>query len=72
MTDGNPVEQVTVNGLPAELVSVPDQFADLSENRRMWYLGARFEDGPLFLFQAPDTLTREDVLAMAERVTYTA
>jgi hypothetical protein len=71
MTDGDPVEQVTVHGLPAELVSVPDHFADLSEGRRMWYLAARFADGPLFLLQAPDTLTRDDVLAVAERVTWT-
>jgi hypothetical protein len=71
MTDGNPVEPVTVNGQPAELVSVPDHFADPREGRRTWYLGARFVDGPLFLLQAPDTLTRDDVLAMAERVTYT-
>jgi hypothetical protein len=71
MAQGEPVEQVTVNGLPAALVSVPDHFADPDENRRMWNLGAQFADGPLFLFQAPDTLSREDVLAMAEQVTYT-
>jgi len=71
MTDGDPVEQVTVHGRPAELVSVRDHFADLSEDRRTWYLGAQFADGPLFLLQAPDTLTRDDVLAVAERVTWT-
>jgi hypothetical protein len=57
-----------VNGEPARLVSVPDHF---TEGRRMWYLAAQFADGPQFLFQAPDTLTREDVLAMAEGLTYT-
>jgi hypothetical protein len=44
-----------VNGLPAALVSVPDHFADQDKNRRMWHLGGQFADGPLFLFQAPDT-----------------
>ena len=71
MTDGNPVEEVTVNGEPARLVSVPDPFADPAAERRMWYLAAQFADGPQFLLQAPDTLTREDVLAMAEGLTYT-
>ena len=71
MGDG-PVEEVAVNGLPAALVSVSDPFAQPGTGGRMWYLGARLaDDGPLFLFQAPDSLTREDVLAMAEQVTYT-
>jgi hypothetical protein len=52
-------------------VSVPDHFADPAAGRRMWNLAARFADGPLFLLQAPDTLTREDVLAMAEGLTWT-
>jgi hypothetical protein len=71
MTDGEPVEHVTVNGRPAALVSVPDHVADPGENRHTWYLGAQFAHGPLFLFQAPDSLSREDVLAMAEQATYT-
>ncbi|MGY1773919.1 hypothetical protein [Blastococcus sp. SYSU D00813] len=72
MAGGNPVEAVTVDGRPAALVSVPDPFAAPDSGRRTWYLGAGFPDGgPLFLFQAPDSLTREDVLAMAEEVTYT-
>jgi hypothetical protein len=68
MAEGNPVEQVTVKGRPAELVSVPDHFA---ENRRTWNLAAQLPDGAVFLLQAPDTLSREDVLAIAEQVTYT-
>jgi hypothetical protein len=71
MTDGNPVEDVTVNGEPARLVSVPDHLADPAAGRRMWNLAARFADGPQFLLQAPDTLTREDVLAMAEGLAWT-
>ena len=70
MTDGVP-ERVSVNGLPAELGSEPDHFADVAAGRRMWNLSAQFaDDGPLFLLQAPDTLTREDVLAMAEGLSY--
>ncbi|MGI8723131.1 MAG: hypothetical protein ACR2JG_12990 [Geodermatophilaceae bacterium] len=76
MTQGNPVEQVTVQGQPAELVSVPDPFtgpgfAGREEKRRMWNVAAQFPDGPVFLLQAPDTLSREDVLAIAEQLTYT-
>ncbi|SDE99816.1 hypothetical protein SAMN05660662_0615 [Blastococcus aurantiacus] len=71
MADGNPIEQVTVHGRPAALVSVPDHCADPAEGRRMWNLWAQFADGPQFLLQAPDTLTREDVLAMAEGLSYT-
>jgi hypothetical protein len=37
----------------------------------MWYLAAQFAGGPQFLLQAPDPLTREDVLALAEGLTYT-
>lgn len=71
MTDGNPVEHVTVHGEPARLVSVPDHFADPASGTRMWYLAASFDGGPQFLLQAPDTLSRDDVLAMAEALSYT-
>jgi hypothetical protein len=76
MTEGNPVEQATVKGQRAQLVSVPDPFtgpgfAGREEPRRMWNLAALLPDGVVFLLQAPDTLSREDVLAIAEQVTYT-
>ena len=76
MTEGNPVQRVTVKGKAAELVSVPDPFTGpgnprRQEPRRKWYLAGELPDGVLFLFEAPDTLSREDVLAMAERVDYT-
>jgi hypothetical protein len=76
MTDGNPVEEVTVKGLPAELVSVPEHGIGPGNPggetpRRTWNLAAQFPGGPVFLLQAPDSLSREDVLAMAEQVTYT-
>ncbi|RBY97776.1 hypothetical protein DQ237_02350 [Blastococcus sp. TF02-8] len=72
MADGNPVEELTVKGRSARLVSVPDHFADLGSGTRMWYLAGEFRDGTGFLLQAPDTLSREDVLAMAEGMSYTA
>jgi hypothetical protein len=76
MSQGAPVEQVTIQGRQAALVSVPDPFTGpgFPQNetpRRMWFLAAQFADGPLFLLQAPDTLSREDVLTMAEALTYT-
>jgi hypothetical protein len=75
MAAGNPVEDVTVQGRPAQLVSVPDPFTGpgnpgREEPRRMWYLAAELPDGVIFLLQAPDTLSRDDVLAVAEQVTY--
>ena len=70
LTYGEPVEQVTVQGLPAELASVPDPSADPGEDVRMWYVMGQVPDGPVFLLEAPDTLSREDVLAIAGQVTY--
>ncbi len=75
MSYGSPVETVTVFGREAALMSVPDPdtgpgVPGHEEPRRMWYLAAQFPDGPLFLLQAPDTLSRADVLAMAEALTY--
>jgi hypothetical protein len=75
MSYGSPVETVTVFGREAALVSVPDPFTGPGfpgheEPGRMWHLAAQFPDGPLFLLQAPDTMSREDVLAMAEALTY--
>ncbi|MFQ1001295.1 hypothetical protein [Modestobacter sp. SSW1-42] len=75
LTYGEPVEPVTVQGRPAEVASVPDPFTgpgfpDEPEPARMWYVMGQVPDGPVFLLQAPDTLSREDVLAIAEQVTY--
>jgi hypothetical protein len=69
------VEQTTVQGLPAEIASVPDPltgpgFPDEPEPARTWYVMGQVPGGPVFLLQAPDTLSREDVLAVAEQVTY--
>jgi hypothetical protein len=70
MTDGNPVDRVTVHGRPAELVSVPDGFAGPGDPHRTWNLAGQFADGTQFLFQAPDTLTRDQVLAVADEISY--
>lgn len=69
-TQGNPVQQVTVNGRPAELVSVPDGSSMDPDGPRMWILLAQLPGGPVFYFQAPDTLTRGQVLQIAGQVTY--
>ena len=71
LAEGNPVEQATVQGAPAELTSVPDHFADAGSGLRTWYVIGQVPHGPVFLLQAPDSLSRDDVLAMAEQVTYT-
>jgi hypothetical protein len=36
-----------------------------------WYLQARFPDGTVFVVQAPRMLTREQLVQIAEQVTYT-
>ncbi len=69
-TQGNPVQQVTVNGQPAELVSVPADSSMDPDGPRMWVMEAQLPDGPVFYFQAPDTLTQDQVLQIAAQVTY--
>ena len=56
-----PVQEVTVDGRPAQLV--PTGYG--------WYLQARFPDGTVFALQAPQAFTPEDVLAVAAGITYT-
>lgn len=65
MTQGAPVQSVTVQGQPAELVLANDG------DGQSWYLGAQLPDGPFFLLQAPQELTQNQVLEIAERITYT-
>ncbi len=61
-----PVEQVTVHGRAAALVPVEHGVAD-----RGCLLQAQFPDGTTFVVRAPATLTREQVVRIAEQVTYT-
>ncbi|MCZ2806869.1 hypothetical protein O2W18_17315 [Modestobacter sp. VKM Ac-2983] len=61
------VETVTVQGMPARLARAqPGADAPVS-----WYVTGQFPDGSLFLLVTPDTLTAEQVLQIADEVTYT-
>lgn len=60
-----PVIEVSVNGLPAQLVRVDHGGGDGG-----WYLQARFAGGRTFVLQAPDILTQQQVLDIAAQVTY--
>jgi hypothetical protein len=55
-----PLREVTVHGLPAQLV--PTGYG--------WYLQASFPDGTAFAVQAPPSFTADDVVAVADQVTY--
>lgn len=56
---------VTVNGQPAKIVMV-DQ-GDFNE----WFLAGELEGGVLFSLQGPESFTQEQIIAVAEQVTYT-
>ena len=60
-----PQLDVTVHGRQAALVRV-----DNGPRDRGWFLQAEFEDGTTFTVQAPDVVTQEQVVEMAEQVTY--
>jgi hypothetical protein len=62
-----PVLSVTVHGRPAYLVRVDTGYLD----QEGWYLQAEFPDGTTFVVQAPEAFTQDQLLAMAEQVTYT-
>jgi hypothetical protein len=55
-----PQLDVTVHDRPAQLV--PTHFG--------WYLQAQFSDGTTFVIQAPETFTQDQVLQLADQVTY--
>jgi hypothetical protein len=60
-----PVIPVTVQGRPAYLVQI-----DLGPLDPGWYLQAQFADGTTFVVQAPEAFTQEQVVQMAEQVTF--
>jgi hypothetical protein len=64
MYDG-PEHWVTVNGRPAKIVLV-DQ-GEFNE----WFLAGELDGGVLFMIQTPEAFTQEQVIALAEQVTYT-
>ena len=41
---------------------------DLDE--KIWFLQAQFEDGTVYELQVPDAFTQEQVVEMAQQVTY--
>jgi hypothetical protein len=61
-----PVEELVVLGQPAHVVRT-----DHGGGYTGWYLQARFPDGTVFVVQAPRMLTREQLVQIAEQVTYT-
>jgi hypothetical protein len=61
-------EETTVGGQPAQLVRAADYMDD---GLRFWLVAWELPDGTLCAVQTPDDFTRDDVLAIAEGVTYT-
>jgi hypothetical protein len=66
MSPIGPVVPVTVQSRPAYLVRVDTGYLD----REGWYLQAQFADGTTFTLQAPEAFTQEQVVQMADQVTY--
>jgi hypothetical protein len=67
MPTAGPVVTVTVQGQEARVV-----LRDGGEGQHdFWHLVGQIPDGPLFLMLAPEVLTQEQVLQIAEQVTYT-
>lgn len=60
-----PMIPAEVNGRPAGLV-----LTDTGWIQRYWHLQAEFPDGTTFVVQAPEAFTQEQVLALAEEVSY--
>jgi hypothetical protein len=67
MSPVGPLVPVTVHGRPAHLVLLDSGYLD----QRIWFLQAQFADGTTFELQAPEAFSQEQVLEMAEQVTYT-
>ena len=60
-----PVEPVTIQGLPARMAVARDSGDD-------WLVTGQLpEGGPMFLMLAPSVLTKDQVLQIAEQITYT-
>jgi hypothetical protein len=67
MTLAQPVETVAAQGLPARLaLARPGDGAPV-----YWYVAGSFPDGSLFLLVAPEVMTREQVLQIADQVSFT-
>jgi hypothetical protein len=68
VADGSagPVDQVAVQGQPADVVRT--DFG--AGGRQGWLLQARFPDGTTFVVETPGDLTRDQVVQLADQVTY--
>ena len=66
MSPVGPVIPVTVHDRPAHLVQQDSGYLD----QRIWFLQAEFADGTTFQLQAPDAFTQQQVVEMAEQVTF--
>jgi hypothetical protein len=65
-----PVIPVTVNERPAQMVMTETDYRIGDEWYQQWYLQAQFEDGTTFVLRAPESFTQEQVLQLAETVTF--
>jgi hypothetical protein len=61
-----PLIPVTVQGRPAHMVLLDAGYLD----QRIWFLQAQFADGTVYQLQVPEAFTQEQVVQMAEQVTY--
>jgi hypothetical protein len=62
-----PVEPVTVKGLPARIALA----GGYEDEPGSWLATGQLPDGTMFLLLAPPALTRDQVLQIAEQITYT-
>jgi hypothetical protein len=61
-----PVIEVTVHDRPAHLIKMDSGYLD----QKIWFLQAQFNDGTVYELQVPDAFTQEQVVELAEQVTY--
>ena len=66
MSTVGPVVPVTVHDRPAHMVLLDAGYLD----QRIWFLQAQFDDGTVYQLQAPEAFTQQQVVEMAEQVTY--
>ncbi len=65
-----PQLDVTVHGRPAQLVRVQGDLLIEGRFAEGWFLQAQFDNGTTFVVQAPGSFTQDQVLQLAETVTY--
>jgi hypothetical protein len=65
----DPAVSTDINGLPAEIVHARDY---MDEATRFWLVAWELPDGTVCSVTAPEEFTQDDVLTIAEKVTYTS